>query len=44
LRRDGLVTARRTGQTIYCRIAEDGVMTLLQALSEVMQRRRLMHR
>ncbi len=41
LRQDGLVATRRTGQTIYYRIADDDVMSLLQALSEVMQRRRL---
>jgi DNA-binding transcriptional ArsR family regulator len=41
LRQDGLVATRRTGQTIYYRIADDDVMGLLRALSEVMQRRRL---
>jgi DNA-binding transcriptional ArsR family regulator len=41
LRQDGLVATRRTGQTIYYRIADDDVMGLLQALSDVMHRRRL---
>jgi ArsR family transcriptional regulator len=40
LRRDGLVTTLRTGQTIYYRIADADVMGLVQSLAGVMHRRR----
>ena len=43
LRHDGLVATRRTGQTIYYRIADADVMGLIQSLAEVMQRRRHRH-
>jgi ArsR family transcriptional regulator, virulence genes transcriptional regulator len=39
LRADGLVTTRRTGQTIYYRLADADVMGLIVALAEVMRRR-----
>ena len=40
LRRDGVVEARRQGQTIFYRIADADVMSLLAAVSAVMARRR----
>lgn len=41
LRADGVVATRRAGQTIFYRIADDEVLTVLAALAEVMARRRL---
>jgi DNA-binding transcriptional ArsR family regulator len=40
LRKDGLVTTRRTGQTIFYSIADEDVMSLVQALAGVMKRRK----
>jgi DNA-binding transcriptional ArsR family regulator len=40
LRADGVVTPRREGQTIFYRIADQEVLTVLEAVSEVMRRRR----
>ncbi len=40
LRADGIVATRRESQTIFYRIADDDVLTLLEAVAEVMQRRR----
>lgn len=40
LRADGTVTTRRVGQTIFYRIADDEVLTVLDAVAEVMRRRR----
>ena len=40
LRDDGLVATRRTGQTVYYRIADADVLSLLHALAGVMQQRR----
>jgi ArsR family transcriptional regulator len=39
LRRDGLVATRRSGRTIYYRIADLDVLGLIQALASVMARR-----
>ena len=40
LRADGIVATRRVGQTIFYRIADEEVLTILEALAEVMKRRR----
>lgn len=40
LRLDGIVATRRQGQTIFYRIADPDVMTVLEAVSSVMARRR----
>jgi ArsR family transcriptional regulator, virulence genes transcriptional regulator len=40
LRLDGLVATRRSGRTIYYRIADPDVLGLIQALAGVMARRR----
>lgn len=40
LRADGAVATRREGQTIFYRIADAEVLTILQAVADVMQRRR----
>lgn len=40
LRQDGVVATRRQGQTIFYRIADPDVMTVLEAVSSVMARRR----
>ncbi len=40
LRADGVVATRRASQTIYYRIADEEVLTVLAALAEVMSRRR----
>ena len=40
LRQDGVVATRRQGQTIFYRIADPDVMTVLAAVSSVMARRR----
>ena len=40
LRLDGVVTTRRQGQIIFYRIADPDVMTVLEAVSRVMTRRR----
>lgn len=39
LRHDGLVATRRSGRTIYYRIADHNVLGLIQALANVMARR-----
>lgn len=40
LRQDGVVATRRQGQTIFYRIADPDVLTVLQAVSRVMTHRR----
>lgn len=40
LRQDGVVVTRRQGQTIFYRIGDPDVMTVLEAVSSVMARRR----
>jgi ArsR family transcriptional regulator len=40
LRSDGVVATRRAGQTVFYRIADDEVLTVLAAVAEVMSARR----
>lgn len=40
LRSEGAVATRRSGQTIFYRIADDEVLTVLAAVAQVMNRRR----
>ena len=40
LRADGVVATRRAAQTIFYRIADEEVLAILEAVADVMQRRR----